>query len=161
MEGSVMGRINPQYVQMAMKEVNRCPYFQLLSMTLQEMGIGKCLVEIELQEKHLQPFGVVHGGVFSTIIDAATFWAVYPEVPEKTGMTSVDLKLNYLAPATAPGKLFARGRRIKIGKTLGLGEAEVTDDKGRIVAHGTSTLMVLEAASLTNQDLFPPKIIDD
>lgn len=156
-----MGRLNPEYVQMVMKEVNQCPYFQLMSMELQEIGIGECLVEIELQEKHLQPFGVVHGGVFSTIIDAATFWAVYPEINEGAGMTSVDLKLNYLAPATAPGKLIARGRRIKIGKTLGLGAAEVTNDKGKILAYGTSTLMVLEAASLTNQSRLPPRFIDE
>ena len=155
------GRINPEYLQMLMKQVNQSPYFQLLSMEIVEMGIGECLVEIQLQEKHLQPFGVVHGGVFSTIIDAATFWAVYAEIPEEAGMTSVDLKLDYLAPATAPGKLIARGRRVKIGKTLGLGVAEVTNDKGKIVAHGTSALMVLQAASLANQHIFPPKFIED
>ena len=155
------GRINPEYLQMLMKQVNQSPFFQLLSMEIVEMGIGECLVEIQLQEKHLQPFGVVHGGVFSTIIDAATFWAVYAEIPEEAGMTSVDLKLDYLAPATAPGKLIARGRRVKIGKTLGLGVAEVTNDKGKIVAHGTSALMVLQAASLTNKDVFPPKFIED
>lgn len=156
-----MGKINPEYLQMVMKQVNQSPYFQLLSMELVTLDIGTCLVEIELQEKHLQPFGVVHGGVFSTIIDAATFWAVYAEIPEGAGMTSVDLKLDYLAPATAPGKLIARGRRVKIGKTLGLGVAEVTDEKGKIVAHGTSALMVLGSASLTNQDLFPPKYIEE
>ena len=75
-------------------------------------------------------------------------------------MTSVDLKMNFLAPATAPGKLIARGRRIKIGKTLGLGEAEVADAHGKIVAHGVSTLMVVESLKLPNQDLLPPKFID-
>ena len=158
--GVDMGRINPEYLQMVMEQVNQCPYFRLLSMELKEMDIGKCLVEIDLQEKHLQPFGVVHGGVFSTIIDAATFWAVFPEIDEKAGMTSVDLKLDYLAPATAPGKLIARGRRVKIGKTLGLGVAEVTNEKGKIVAHGTSAIMVLEAASLSNQEFFPKKFIE-
>lgn len=120
----------------------RCPYFSLLSMELREFGIGRSLLEIVVQEKHLQPFGVVHGGVFATLIDAAAFWAVYPELDEDCGMTSVDLKLNYLAPSSA-GKLIARGRRLKLGKTLGLGEAEVTDEHGRLLAHGTSTVIVL------------------
>lgn len=156
-----MKKINPKYAEMIMGQVNHSPYFKLLSMELRTIEIGSCLVEINLQEKHLQPFGLVHGGVFATIIDAAAFWGVYPEVDQESGMTSVDLKLNYLAPSTAPGKLIARGRRIKIGKTLGLGEAEVTDTNGRIVAHGTSTCMVMANLAITNQGLLPPKFIEE
>ncbi len=154
-------RINPRYAEMVKKLVNQSPYFHLLSMELREFDIGTSLVEIDLQEKHLQPFGAVHGGVFATIIDATTFWAVYGEVDERSGMTSVDLKLNYLAPAAAPGRLIARGRRIRIGKTLGLAEAEVTNEEGKIVAHGTSTLMVMAGLSFTNQDRLPPKFIHE
>ncbi len=154
-----MHRINPQYAEMVKRITNQCPYFRLLSMELREFDIGTSLLEIELQEKHLQPFGAVHGGVFSTIIDAATFWALYGEIDEQSGMTSVDLKLNYLAPAKAQGKLIAKGRRIKIGRTLGLGEAEVTNEEGKIVAHGASTLMVMEGWSLSDEERFPPKFI--
>lgn len=154
-----MVRINPHYAELVKLAVNQSPYFRLLSMELREFNIGTSLVEIDLQEKHLQPFGAVHGGVFATIIDATTFWAVYGEVDERSGMTSVDLKVNYLAPAAASGKLIARGRRIKIGKTLGLGEAEVTNEAGKILAHGTSTLMVMTDLNFINQDLLPPKFI--
>jgi uncharacterized protein (TIGR00369 family) len=154
-----MGRINPHYAEMVKQVVNESPYFRLLSMELREFDIGTSLVEIDLQEKHLQPFGAVHGGVFATIIDATTFWAVYAEVDERSGMTSVDLKLNYLAPAAAPGRLIARGRRIKIGKTLGLGEAEVTNEEGKLLAHGTSTLMVIADLSFINQERLPPKFV--
>lgn len=137
-----MRKLNPAYVQAIRDATNQCPYFSLLSMKIKELHIGRSIIEIDLEQKHLQPFGVVHGGVFSSIIDAAAFWAVYPEVDEDTGMTSVDLKLNYLGPAVS-GKLIAKGKRIKLGKTLGLAEAEVTDEKGKLLAHGTSTLMVI------------------
>jgi uncharacterized protein (TIGR00369 family) len=130
-------------------------------MKLLEFDIGKSLLEIEVEKgKHLQPFGFVHGGVFSSIIDAAAFWAVYPEVDEGMGMTSVDLKLNYLAPCSE-GKLIARGKRIKLGKTLGLGKAEVTDQDGRILAHGTSTLIVLPDLTFVDRAPLPPKFIDE
>lgn len=154
-----MRRINPRYAEMVRRVTNQSPYFRLISMELLEFDIGTSLMEIELQEKHLQPFGAVHGGVFSTIIDAATFWAVYGEIDEQSGMTSVDLKLNYLAPAAPPGKLIARGRRIKIGRTLGLGEAEVTDKEGKILAHGTSTLMVMPGWSISGEEQLPPKFM--
>ncbi|MBM3300171.1 MAG: PaaI family thioesterase, partial [Deltaproteobacteria bacterium] len=116
-----MPRINPEYMTAVCRKVNQSPYFSLISMELREFDIGRSLLEINVQQKHLQPFGKVHGGVFSTIIDAAAFWAAFPEIPAELGMTSVDLKLNFLAPAIA-GKLIAKGRRIKMGKTLGLAE---------------------------------------
>jgi uncharacterized protein (TIGR00369 family) len=159
-KGDDMRRINPDYVEIVASAANRSPYFALLGMKLRDFGIGHSLLEIDLEGKHLQPFGVVHGGVFSSIIDAAAFWSVYPEAPEDMGMTSVDLKLNFLAPATT-GKLIARGRCIKLGRTLGLGAAEVTDEGGRILAHGTSTLIVLPDLPFENQGQLPPKFISE
>ncbi len=154
-----MRRINPDYVRVVSETANRSPYFTLISMRLVSFAIGECRLEIDLGNKHLQPFGLVHGGVFSSIIDAAAFWAVYPEIDENSGMTSVDLKLNYLAPAQG-GKLIAKGRRIKSGRTLGLGEAEVIDDAGRILAHGTSTLMTLPNMQFEYDGDLPPKFIN-
>ena len=73
-----MKRLNPDYVAAIRRTVNQSPYFQLLSMAIVELGEGTSLMEISLGEKHLQPFGMVHGGVFSSLIDASAFWAVFP-----------------------------------------------------------------------------------
>jgi uncharacterized protein (TIGR00369 family) len=128
-------------------------------MSIREVGIGYSLIEIDVQNKHLQPFGAVHGGVFASIIDAAAFWAVYSEVDENVGMTTVDLKVNYLAPARG-GRLIAKGRRIKLGKTLGLGEAQVLNEENTILAHGISTLIVLPNLKVSFEDSLPPKFIE-
>jgi uncharacterized protein (TIGR00369 family) len=114
-------RLNPEYSRLAIEAANGSPYFKLISMSLKALEVGRCLMEVDLAEKHLQPFGMVHGGVFSSVIDAATFWAVFPEVDEGLGMTTVELKINYLAPAQQ-GRLMVEGRSIKLGKTLGLGK---------------------------------------
>ncbi|MGC8908330.1 MAG: PaaI family thioesterase [Desulfomonilaceae bacterium] len=154
-----MRELNPQYVTEVSAGVNQCPYFQLLSMRLVELELGRAVLRIRLAEKHLQPFGVVHGGVFSSIIDAAAFWAVFSEVDEDTGMTTVDLKVNYLAPASQ-GVMIATGQRIKLGKTLGLAEATVTDEEGRILAHGTSTLIILPNFPFRGPTPLPPKFLE-
>jgi len=155
-----MRKINPEYVERASSITNHCPYFKLLSMKILELEVGRSLLEIDLQEKHLQPFGIVHGGVFASIIDAASFWAAYTEVGDDAGMTTVDLKLNYLAPAEA-GKLIARGRCIKFGKTLALAEAKVTNERGKLLAHGTSTLMVIAGLDMKSPSPHPSKFIED
>ncbi|MFH0957642.1 MAG: PaaI family thioesterase, partial [Pseudomonadota bacterium] len=99
-----------------------------------------------------------HGGVICSIIDAAAFWAVYGQAPEDVGMTSVDLKLNYLAPASG-SKLLAEGKMIKLGRTLGYGQAEVMDENGRILASGSSTLMVIPDLSFRYAGQLPPKFL--
>jgi len=155
-----MKELNPAYVDHVNSLVNSSPYFQLLSMRIVEAGIGFSLLEIDLDRKHLQPFGFVHGGVFASIIDAACFWSLFHGIEDpNAGATTVDLKLNYLAPAVS-GKLIARGRRIKLGRRLGYAEATVTDEKDKILAHGTSTLMILAERALAIDSPLPPKYLD-
>lgn len=152
-----MKTLNPEYIERVSELVNRCPYFKLQSMKLVDLGIGFSLLEIDLEKKHLQPFGFVHGGVFASIIDAACFWAIFYNIEdENAGATTVDLKLNYLAPSVS-GKLIAKGAQIKLGKTLGYSEARVTDGEGRLLAHGTSTLMILPNNSMVLDQPLPPK----
>jgi uncharacterized protein (TIGR00369 family) len=158
-EKYTMKTINPEYIERVNQLVNRSPYFDLLSMKIIEVGAGFSKLEIDLAPKHLQPFGFVHGGVFASIIDAASFWALFYEIDDPdTGATTVDLKLNYLAPAAA-GKLIAKGRQIKLGRTLGYADAEVTDAEGRILAHGSSTVILLPGQGLGANPPLPPKFL--
>ena len=155
-----MKTLNPEYIKRISEIVNGCPYFELLSMKLVDVDVGYASLEIDLTQKHLQPFGMVHGGVFASIIDAAAFWSVYPGIEEPTaGLTTVDLKLNYLAPA-ASGKLIARGRQIKLGRTLGYAEAEVCDETGKILAHGTSTVIIMPGKAVKPKTPLPPKFLE-
>ncbi len=152
-----MKELNPAYIDHVNRLINNSPYFKLLSMTIVDAGFGFSLLEIDLDRKHLQPFGFVHGGVFASIIDAACFWSLFHEIEDpNAGATTVDLKLNYLAPA-ASGKLIAKGRRIKLGRTLGYAEATVSDEDGKLLAHGTSTLMILPENRLVIDQPLPPK----
>ena len=152
-----MKKPNSAHIERVSRLVNHSPYFSLLSMKMVEVGIGCSRLVVDLDRKHLQPFGLVHGGVFASIIDAAAFWAVYYDIEDQNdGLTTVDLKLNYLAPATS-GKLVAKGRRIKLGRTLGYAEAEVRSETDRILAHGTSTVMIQHGKGLTDDPPLPPK----
>jgi uncharacterized protein (TIGR00369 family) len=154
-----MRNLNPEYVEVVKREVNFCPYFSLLSMEIRGLSWGESLLEILVQEKHFQPFGLVHGGVFASLIDAAAFWAVYTQVPEDLGMTTVELKLNYLAPLST-GRMIARGKSLKVGKTLCLGEAGIMDEEGTLLAHGTSTMMILKDLKIQGVSRGPSKYLD-
>jgi uncharacterized protein (TIGR00369 family) len=149
-----MKGLNPAFIREVIQIVNGCPYFGLLSMEIKNLQPGISRLEVALEKKHLQPFGNVHGGVFASLVDAAAYWAVYVEVEEGSWMTTVEMKVNYLAPAST-GKLVAEGRRIKLGRTLALGEARIEDGEGKLVAHGVGTFMILPGQGLP--DSLPPK----
>jgi uncharacterized protein (TIGR00369 family) len=149
-------RLNPKYTEAIATLVNRSPYFSLISMKIKELEWGASVLEVELEEKHLQPFGYVHGGAIASVIDAATFWAVFPQVKDGMGLTTVEVKANFLAPVQK-GKLVVKGRCIKIGRTLALGEAYVNSAEGNLIAHGTATMMIVPDLKVEGQEKLPPK----
>lgn len=138
---------NPAYLQAIQDSVRAAPYPELIGMRIADLDFDNACIELELDERHMQPFGVVHGGVLATLIDTATFWAGFLRLPEDAGLVNVDLKLNYLKSVTG-GRLRAQGRCLRAGRQLSYTEAGVFDEGGELVAHGTSTLMALPGKGL-------------
>jgi len=153
-----MKELNPQWIKAIKDLVNSSPYFQLESMMVFDLGLGTSRVEIEIQKKHLQPFGMIHGGVYSGLIDAAGFWAAYTLGEENQVLTTVEMKLNYLAPSNS-GRLVGLGRCLKLGKTLGLAEARIENEDGQFLAHGLVTMMVVPDLQLKGAASTPPKFL--
>ena len=152
---------NPEFIKELQAIVGEAPYPKHMSMKLTEMDVGLATIELELGTVHLQPFGLVHGGVIATMVDTATFWAVFMGVPEEAGLVNVDLKLNYLRSITE-GRLRAEGRSIREGRSICYSEARVYDDLGSLIAHGTSTLMVLPGKGLRvkNRKFLPASFVE-
>jgi uncharacterized protein (TIGR00369 family) len=158
-------QLNPDYVKAILDYVNQGPYFRLLSMAVREMGIGYATVEMDIANKHLNPSGGVHGGVYSSLIDTATFWAVFCDVDENSGLVSLDVKVDNLASARE-GHLEVKGKRIKAGKNICISEAVIVDSQGKYLAHGTSKQMVIPGLPTMSQRMtslgskpLPPKFI--
>ncbi|MBU2549149.1 MAG: PaaI family thioesterase [Proteobacteria bacterium] len=135
-------RLNPAWVETALSEINNSPYYLQQSMKIVSLEYGAATAVIEVGRKHLQPHLNVHGGVFSGLIDSAGFWAAFTTAPDGADMTTAEMKLSYLAPA-AEGHLICEARIIKAGRTISLAEARVENTEGRLLAHGTVTLMTL------------------
>ena len=76
---------NPDYIKEIRDLADNSPFFKHMVMRLVQLHIGKATIELDLSNNHLQAFGVVHGGVLATIIDTATFWAVFMGIPEDAG----------------------------------------------------------------------------
>ncbi|MFH0728254.1 MAG: PaaI family thioesterase [Pseudomonadota bacterium] len=138
---------NNEYIQELLRLVNKSPFPAHIAMKLTSIDMDHATLELCLSDRHLQLYGIVHGGVLATLVDTATFWAVFMRQPENAGLVNVDIKLNYLK-SVASGTLFAEGRCIRSGRALSYAEAIIKDEKGDLITHGTSTLMALPGKGL-------------
>lgn len=134
--------LNPEYIRQVIELTNNAPFPRHLPFTLESIELDQARARIDVAECHLQPYGIVHGGVIAALIDTATFWAAFARLPEDAGLVNVDLKLNYLK-AIKEGSLIGEGRCIRPGRTISYAEAWIRTDTGDLVAHGTSSLMAL------------------
>jgi uncharacterized protein (TIGR00369 family) len=133
--------VNAEYIEELKKIVKNSPYPRHMAMEIDHIEFDKANIIINLADYHMQPFGIVHGGVIATMIDTATFWATFLRLSENDGLVNVDLKLNYLQPVI-DGRLIAKGTCMRPGSSISYSEAKVFDENEKLVAHGTSTLMV-------------------
>jgi len=118
------------------------PVATLIGFRLTEVEPGHAVIELEATERHANPMGTLHGGVLCDIADAAMGTAYASTLEEGETYTTLELKINFLKPVWT-GKLRAVGRLVKGGRTIGLVECDVTDERERLVARASSTCMTL------------------
>ncbi|MCD8359707.1 MAG: PaaI family thioesterase [Acidaminococcaceae bacterium] len=87
---------------------------------------------------------------FSSILDTATFWALYCCIGENDGITTLNLQVNNLA-AINSGTIIAEGRLIRMGRTIGLAEGTLKDENGRLLAQGTSKNVCIAGLAVHRQ----------
>jgi uncharacterized protein (TIGR00369 family) len=122
------------------------PIAQTLSLWLAEVGDGYAVFEGDSGAHLLNPMGAVHGGWALTLIDSAATCAAHSLLPAGVGSTTVETKANFSRPITKDtGRVRVEGRVVSRGRRIISAEARVLDSAGRILAHGTATIMVLGA----------------
>jgi len=115
-----------------------------MGVRLVAVGNGFAAFEGEPGEHVLNPAGTVHGGWALALIDSATGCAAQSLLPPDTGYTTIETKGNFSRPILADsGRVRCESKVVSSGRTIISCEAWVRDSTGRMLAHGTSTLLVL------------------
>ncbi len=119
------------------------PIARLMGFNLVKVDDGLAVFEGEPFADLLNPLGTVHGGWALTLIDSAGGCAAHTTLAPGYGYTTIETKANFARPiAPDSGRMRAEGRVITGGRRIIATDVRMTDSRGRIVAHGTSTLMV-------------------
>jgi uncharacterized protein (TIGR00369 family) len=125
------------------RKVPAPPIAQTLGFWLAEVGDGTCVFEGETGPHLLNPLGGVHGGWALTLIDSATGCAAHTTLPAGVGYATVETKANFTRPIKHDtGRVRAEGRVVSRGRQIITAEASILDSSGRLLSHGTSTVIV-------------------
>lgn len=122
----------------------QAPISEALSFWIVEVGEGFAAFEGEPGRRLLNPMGTVHGGWALTLIDSVAGCAGHSLLPAGVGYTTIETKGNFSRPITRDtGRVRAEGRAVAQGKQIISAEARVLGPDGKVLAHGTSTILVV------------------
>lgn len=113
-----------------------------LGAELAEVAPGRCVVTLPFAPELTQQDGFFHGGIVATIADSAAGFAAFTLMPAGSRVLSVELKVNFLAPARGE-RLVATGRVERAGRSLSVVQARV-----EAIDRGTATDVALLLATM-------------
>ena len=127
-------------------EIAPPPIGQLLGFQLISVGDGEAVFRSTPDSAVYNPIGAVHGGWICTLLDSAAGCAVHTRLPAGVGYTTVEIKVSFLeAVRVDSGAVEVTGRALRVGRQIAFAEAHARDERGHLVGHATSSLVVLRA----------------
>jgi uncharacterized protein (TIGR00369 family) len=116
---------------------------QLLGLKLVEVGEGRAVFTVQPDERHYNGLGIAHGGLAAALLDSALGCAINAMMPAGKIFTTLEMKINYVRPITRErGELRCEANMIHAGGRVATAEGRITDEDGKLYAHGTATCML-------------------
>ncbi len=126
----------------------RSLYWSLLGIELVDVKKGWSKIRLPFDKKLVHPFGIAHGGAIFSLADSAVAMALIGLVEPNENFVTVEMKINYLSTFTK-GVIIAEGMIIHKGRNTALGDTEVRDEQGNLVAKASATYMMLQSGRNT------------
>jgi uncharacterized protein (TIGR00369 family) len=107
------------------------------------------VIALKLDERHMNPNGVLHGGVLMTLIDEASGGAVAAsrglEVMAQAPHATIELNVSFLSGGRPGDEIECEGRVLRIGRSVAFAEAEVRRrGRGDVIAKGRATFAIIQ-----------------
>ena len=119
------------------------PFWSLLGMELTEIKKGWAKIRLPFSKKLANGIGVAHGGAIFSPADSAVGMALLGMLRKDENISTLEMKINYLRPFTA-GELIAEAKIVHRGITTAIGDVEVKDGKGNLIAKGLATYAIFK-----------------
>lgn len=131
------------YLRERLKDWHGSAMAETMNIRLIAVEDGSATFEGLPSPKYYNPQMRLHGGYAATLIDSATGCAVQTKLPAGVGYGTIELKVNYVRRIDADvGRLLCSGTVIHAGRTMLTADAKLTDESGKLYAHGSGTFLV-------------------
>ena len=121
----------------------QAPAAKLIGYRLAEVEKGRVVFRLKPSEEHLNPFGTVHGGILTTILDSAMTASVLSAVDTGFGCSTIEIKVNFIRPINKySGTIESEGQIVHLGKKIATAQAWVYDAERNLCALAMSTVAV-------------------
>lgn len=125
------------------------PITEIIGFRLASIERGQSLIEMDVDERHSNPFAGVHGGLICDIADAAMGAACHSILADDETCSTLELKISFLR-APSPGRLRAEGKVIREGRTVVFLECDVTGQEESLIARATGTFLRQQSGQAPN-----------
>ena len=126
------------------EELPRSALMDMIGGELEAWEEGRVVMSIKLEDRHMNPGGVLHGGVLTTLMDEATAHTIATVRGLESPLATVDMNVSFLSAARPGDELQCEARTLRVGSAVAFAEAEVRR-RGRddLVAKGRFTYTIL------------------
>jgi uncharacterized protein (TIGR00369 family) len=135
-----MGKV--KYLEQVRKVANSSPYHRLLGIEATEIREGESRIQMLFKQELTHPYGIVHGGAIASLADSAVAIALISLVEPKDRITTIEFKINFFVPVIK-GELKAHAKIIHKGSKTAVGDVEVINEGGELVAKVIATYSIM------------------
>ena len=114
-----------------------------IGLVVESMAKDRVVGSLEIQPRHLQPFGIVHGGVYCAIVETLASLGSFYNLDQGRLAAGIENHTSFLR-SIGSGTVTGVAVAVNLGRTLHLWHVEIRDQENRLVARGTVRLAVLE-----------------
>jgi uncharacterized protein (TIGR00369 family) len=106
---------------------------------------GRVVITATPNDRLLNPHGTVHGGLAATMLDSCMGLSIMTLLDKGVGSTTLEFKISFVRAITPDtGEIRAEGKVVSPGRRVGTAEGRVIDANGRLLAHATTTCLILD-----------------
>ena len=130
-----------KYLEQVRTVASNSPYYRLLGMEVTHIKERECRMQMPFKEDLTHPYGIVHGGAIASLADSAVAMALISLVEQKDRIATIEFKINFFAPVSK-GDLEAHAKIIHKGFKTAVGDVEVKNEEGKLVAKVMATYSI-------------------
>jgi 1,4-dihydroxy-2-naphthoyl-CoA hydrolase len=135
--------VEPVATQMDTRSARPGAAVEAIGLEIDELSSTRVVGHLHLGAEHHTPWGIVHGGVYATVVESAASLGASTAVADQ-GKVAVGLTntTHFLRPLTS-GRVTVTAVALNQGRTQQLWQVDITDGENRLVAHGELRLQNL------------------